>query len=513
MYFAAYHHRTTRGTRLKWGTRSWLIPIYLDDHKQIVIQKSSQIGISEWALCELFSKAHAGQSVMYVLPSEEMVWRFTPRRIGRLLGAVPFYRGAIKTGGKDSNTKKQITLFGTDCHIAGSQSANNFFEIPADLLIVDELDQCNQDNINLALTRLGSSTDAEGRAVLRYRMLGNPSVSGRGITLAYEQSDQRRWLIPCACGHKQELDWWTHVVDQDDQGDWFLRHDDESDWDARPVCERCGRPMDRLAQGEWVAAYPDRDVHGYRCSKLFGDGRGGPVLRGMFEQFLVSQYDQTKLQQFHNQWLGMPFKAEGTGFTREIILGAVDDTYSMPFDCKGAVAGVDVGKTLNVMVSTPQAGHHRIVYIGTVRDFDELHTIWARYGVVRGVIDMMPEERLVRDFCRAHPGAYGCRYSLGKESKDAIVIDHRMREIKCKRTPMLDESLAHWQEGRVTVGRNVEMIDKDFVPQMTAATRRWDERRQEYVWDEGSLADHYQHADNYRRIASTLYGGGGLTVL
>jgi hypothetical protein len=517
LWLAYCHHQTTRGKPLEWETRPWLIPIYKDDCDRIVIQKSSQIGISEWALCELFVKAKRGRSVMYVLPTEDMVWRFTPRRIGRLLGSVPFYQGAIRMGSKDSNTKKQITLFGTDCHIAGSQATNNFFEIPADLLIVDELDQCNQDNINLALTRLGSATDDEGKAIIAYRMVGNPSVSGRGISEAYQNSDKRQWFVPCGhCGHRQALDWFSHFVNQDDAGDWFLRHNDESDEDAMPVCERCGLPMDRLAAGEWVAQYPDRDVHGYHCSKLFGDGRRGAVIREMFNQFESSLLDQTKLQQFYNQWLGLPYKAEGTGFTREIILRGLDNSYLMPGSERGCTMGADVGSWINVTISKPtdHVGVHRLVYVGRVRDFDDLHRLWYQYGVARGVIDAAPEERLVKDFCKHHPGMYACRYSLGKEAKETVVVDHVKREIKCKRTPTLDELLATWQEGRVVVPNNVESLDGgDFVTQLCAATRYYDDKRQEYVWDEGNQADHYHHAENYRNIAVSHLSGSGLKVM
>jgi len=498
---------------MKWQGRPWVIPLFLDQSDRIVIQKSSQIGLTEWALCDLFSQAWRGRSVMYVLPTEDMVWRFTPRRIGRLLADVPLYQGAIRQRDKDSNTKRQITLFGTDCHIAGSKATNNFYEVPADVLIVDELDQCDQDNINLALTRLGSSTDDKGHAVVRYRMVGNPSVSGRGISARYDASTRSEWFVPCGhCGHRQTLDWWTHFIEQIDD-EWRLRHDDPNDDDARPVCEKCGKPFNRLAAGEWVAAHADRDVVGYHANKLFGDGRGGPVVREIFNQFVSSLLDPSKLQQFYNQWLGMPFKAEGTGFTRDMIIAAIGD-YIMPEECKGTVLGADVGHLIHVVISKPCAGHHRIVYAGSVHDFDDLHTLWHRFGVARGVIDLAPEERLVRDFCRSHPGAYGCRYSLGKDSKDVLIVDHARREVKTKRTPSLDESYAQWAEGRVSVGKNIESIDKgDFIAHMTAATRFWDDKRAEYVWDEGSLSDHYQHADNYRRIASTMYGGGGLTVL
>lgn len=513
---AVCHGRSTRGGPLTFEDKQWLKAIYRDHANQIVIQKSSQIGISEFVITSMFADAMSGKSVMYVLPTDSMVYDFTPRRIDKLIASDELYQANCKVGAKDSDTKKQKTIFGTPCRIVGSNSEKNFFEFPCDVLIIDELDLCDQANLIFAIDRLGSSMDKSGMARMITRKIGNPSIAGRGINKAYEESDRKEWMIRCEhCGQKQVLDWFANFVAEDDNG-WMLRCDNPDGTDALPLCRECDGTLDRLTLGEWVAQYSDRDVSGYHASQLFGDVRGGPIIRTMFAKFIEAQSDQTELQHFYNQVLGLPFKAVGSGFALDILAGCKSEC-TMPSTVERSVAGVDVGRRLHVHIETVESGIRTKVFIGTVPDFDELHGLFARYHVHRAVIDHAPEQHLVEQFCRTHSGCYVCDYNLALENSKPIEIDHAKRQVRTKRTPSLDQSLAHYLEGRVSLPKNFASLDNgDFVKQMCQATRVEREQkisgiiRKVFVWDDAGLPDHHQHADNYARIAADMGHDGSL---
>ena len=83
--------------------------------------------------------------------------------------------------------------------------------------------------------------------------------------------------------------------------------------------------------------------------------------------------------------------------------------------------------------------------------------------------------------------------------------------MRTQRTASLDATLAAYLEGRVDLPMNFQSIDGgDFVKHMLASTRVFDEKKERYEWREGDQADHYMHAENYERIAGTMYGGGSL---
>ena len=47
LFLAVFHHRTTRGEVMDFVERPFLVPIYKDKSDQIVVQKCSQIGMTD----------------------------------------------------------------------------------------------------------------------------------------------------------------------------------------------------------------------------------------------------------------------------------------------------------------------------------------------------------------------------------------------------------------------------------------------------------------------------------
>ena len=519
LFLALAHHRTTRNTPLDFVDRPWLHDIFLDNSPEIIIQKASQISISETMLCELLAQAKQGRAVMYVMPTDAIIYDFTPRRIDRLIDRVPYYRAHCGQSRKASDTKRQKTLFGIDCNFCGTNSVLNFYEKPCDVLIIDEYDKCDQNNIRFAYDRLES---AKSNIV---RIIGNPTESGKLINAKFMESTAQEWFVRCEhCGEKQELDWFNNVVRRIDERRYELR-DAKSD-EPTTVCVKCEKRINRLAVGEWVAAHPDNIPSGYHCSSIFGNPRSDTIKR-LFNLFVDGLGNPTIMQQFYNNRLGLPYNAEGTKIDEELLRACVVGGYVMPHtSSQGAICGVDIGNQLHVTISDSYTVNDvvrdRYLFIGSLVSYEDLAAVCARYNVVCGVMDAGPEIHEPRKFVRSAPGAwYLCRYNLNDKVKQGakcnyqnMIVDHASRSASVNRTESLDETLSNYIGGLMILPSDYATIDGgQFVRQMSMPTRIKEERPDgtfRYIWTKGE--DHYRHSDNYRHIAKKIRGGHSLVL-
>lgn len=501
---AAFHHRTTKGKVMEFNRRAWQVAIYKDTANRIVVQKPSQIGLTDWALVTMFFHASRGEVPIYVLPSDKDRNSFVPRRLDRTILRVPYYHDNYMQKRKDSDMKSQKTLFGVDCIFVGSNSETNFYEKPCDVLIIDEYDKCNHDVITYAHDRYGASDNPY------VYILGNPTIEGFGINAEYNNSDKKVWMTKCpACNKYQELDWFNHIVMQDDNGKWIPRggmSDDNKDLSV--LCGGCSKPIDRLIPARWVNEFQYDDVSGYRISKIFGDAREHHVIREMFDDWIKAQGNQTKLERFYNNILGIPYEAEGSKITEKMMGNCkVDYEYGSPTG-NPTIAGCDVGSVLNLQISEIVNGKRRKVFVGTVRDFDELSFKCKEYNVRRGVIDALPEGHATKEFVRKNSGWLMCFFVDSDDKRMALKPDYINKTINVGRTEIMDASYQDWAIGNLEVPAQWRNLDNgDFVKQMKAPTRIQKIKPNgtiRYVWQEGSQADHHRLTDTYEYIADHL---------
>jgi len=496
LWLATYYHRSARDSGMDFVNRPWQYAIYKDTSRDVIVRKSSQVGITEWAVVELFRHLYGKRRVLYTMPTEGDRNEFVADRINPLLKGVEFYSNAYKLSSMDPSATAIKKIFNTTAYFEGSNSKTAFYSKVVDVLFIDEYDKCDPTNLEYSYDRIGSSEDP-----YIYRF-GNPTIDGFGIEELYKSSDQKRWLIECpSCGERQELDWFTHFIDKDDNV--LIAKGDEV------PCSSCGKFFNRLIPGEWTPANPGADASGYAISKLFADNRDISVVDTLYKEWILSRGNATKRQRFFNNVLGKPFRECGDSISKDILFKC-KDTYLMPDADSATILGCDVGSLLNIIILKPYRGVYRTVYIGTVKDFDDLHLLWHRYGVSTGVIDAMPETREVQNFTDTHANSYACWYTLPYTAKESIVVDDKTMTIRANKTSTLDDQLACWIEGRFILPENYSKIP-DFVDQMTAATRIKIERKGQSPrnsWEEGSKADHYHHAFNYANIGTKIYGTG-----
>jgi len=487
-----------------------MVPIYKDPAPHKVIQKCVQWGGTEYAICWAFARAHRGLSGVYVLPTKVVRDQFVANRINGLLDRAPWYKAQV--GRTDATILKQ---FGAGVlKFLGSNVATDFTEFPAQFYIVDELDRCDLGDMNRShyglkmLEDRTSSTHLLTGKVAEWIKLSNPTIAGYGISLEYQKSSRAQWFVPCPhCGEKQPLDWFGGVVEQTDDNGYELKshtHSPSIGGGVDILCRHCNKALDRLADGEWVHEFPNRDVSGYHISKMF---TAQTTLDAMWASFQNCLSNPTEKQWFYNSELGIPYSGDGDKLTFGDFDKCISD-YALPKRATGAVAGVDVGGVLHVRIDMLRGGKRRLVHAGIVPTWNELERLFKLYGVTTFVVDAMPEMHLARKFVHDHPGGFVCDFSQ-PTSVVETKIDRRDRKIKGNRTAMCDQMVAAYLDQLIELPSDYRGLDRgDWTKQMMAPTRILDASRKPpcFIWDEGALPDHHFFADVYSHQAALIRG-------
>jgi phage terminase large subunit GpA-like protein len=196
--------------------------------------KGAQIGGTEVLLnfCG-FIMAHAPAPTLLIQPSVEMAKRFSKQRLDSLISSTPVLRDRVKDSrSRDSgNTILMKEFSGGVLILTGANSAVGLRSLPARFVLADELDGWPQDAdgegdpLTLAIKR----TVAFGRT-RKILAVSTPTIEGFSrITALYQESDQRKFFVPCPrCDHYQHLVW---------SG---VRWEDGQPETARYCCEGCG---------------------------------------------------------------------------------------------------------------------------------------------------------------------------------------------------------------------------------------------------------------------------------
>jgi len=487
LFMAMTSHRTHRNEPLNFADYPYIRQIYADRSQHMGSMKSTQSGLSEYALCRELSLALSGRNQFHVLPQDRLIGRYVRERFDKAVSFTRRYRSAVRdSGGADNVTLKQVGP-GTVAFV-GSNSPASFAEFPADDGIVDEYDRCDQRNVLMVEDRLANSRH---RTTL---IISQPSITDFGIHRMWKASKMWTWHVRCGCGEWVHPSFLDHAVVQEGEGVWTYADRDWEPGSGEPrLMHSCGREVPCRAEGEWVARNPGAEPSFYHIGKEFSTR---VPLSEMAAAFSRGLDDDAAMMRFYNSDLGLPYTPKGSKVTSSDLDSCVQQ-YVMPQSCQGpCVAGVDVGSTLHVRINEilPD-GSERAVFIGGVRDEPDLFELLGRYRVVAGVIDAMPEIRLSRRVSKLR-GWLRCEFH---SSRSADRVDPEQRKVTVNRTEILDATVARLRERRVALPRNAASLP-EYYGHMQALTRVFNEARQEYEWI-GDAPDHLLLAEAYCTLA------------
>lgn len=503
LWLALLHHRTHKKEKLNFQTHLFLKDIYLDDSIYQVFIKSTQAGVSEYQLVRTISHALEGMNVFVVFPTDLLVGRFVSERFNKSMQYTEYYK-SIEAKIKENEKKRTESMRlidvgkGNVCYV-GSKSEANFTEYPADEVIIEELDHCDQSNIKMAKDRLSHS---------QYRLqlkISNPTYEGLGIDSEFNDTDQMEWYVKSDCGHMVNLDWFKHIVREIDKNRYIIR-DKEWTWnssrDIYPICDLCEKPINRRNDGKWIAAKPHKKKRGRRVTKLFS---GTTSVIEMLNRFNDGLTDETEKKDFHNADLGKAYTPEGSKITRTMIQNCVNDYATGP-ESGIIITGIDIGNWYNYVIKKVLPdGRLKTLYIGKTMDTKELIFKLKEYHVTAGVIDGSYDTREARRIASKIKLMFLCYFGSGKNDS----IDLQRKVITVQRTSTLDAVQEAVLIRTIMYPRDT-MGNEEFINQMTASTRvvnkevKNNKTKMSIDWVEGSKDDHWFLATGYCLIAKRL---------
>ena len=507
--WALKNHTNDKNERMEFVDRPFLLDLYKSWHtyEKVAVEKSVQVGLSELFIASAHLEANKGMSVFYVLPKYEIRNRFVSNRIARLHKRNLFYRNKTDVASKEEGSAQRKSLVGFGPGIiafVGSNVEDEFIEFPADSAYIDEKDRCTEKHLDMVPDRLSASKYQYQREI------SNPTIRGKGIDARFETSSQALWNIKCeACNEYFTPNFFKHVVTQTGQHSYDVLDSDYEIYQRAPrLIHTCGKPVNRLKEGQWVDTFPGREWKGFRISQLYSKTVSlGPMLWAEEYGWLKAVGNAYREQVFINNRLGLPYSGSGAVIS-EYELNKLQTEYKYPMEPsldKLIIMGVDVGSILHVVVrevtyqgDMPVA---RLMNVMALNDFESLKREIRRYQPRSVVVDAHPEIHEVTKLKRQFNMVWSCNFannklSLGKDKKERI--------IRMDRTAALDYVMSCVNTGQILlpIGAKHNLDNGFYYKHMLASTRLLvvDERSpadSKYIWDPAKKEDHYFLAEAY----------------
>lgn len=279
---------------------------------KVVLMKGAQVGATEIGNNWIGHTVHLNPGLMLaVQPGLSEVKRNTNTRINPLIESTPAIKELVTEfrSREAGNSMFRKSFPGGELIMTGANSAKGLRSTPARFLFLDEVDAYpldadgEGDPVDLAEQR---TVTFQGRR--KIYLCSTPTIDGLSrIAKAYDETDQRRYMVPCrACGRR---DWlrWENIVWDDEEGP------DGAGW----VCpdEDCGHKHQEhdkpwlLENGQWEAtAEGDGRTVGFHLSALYSPFEPWAAV---VRDFLRRKDDPTRFKTWINTKLGETWKEQG----------------------------------------------------------------------------------------------------------------------------------------------------------------------------------------------------------
>jgi Phage terminase large subunit (GpA) len=408
-----------------------------------------------------------------------------------------------------------------------TKTHHNFYSdgiVSHNCLHVDELNDCNWDNVKFGFSRL------DGNPHKFKRFVSNSGHSESPAEKLYEESTKLQWNVPCkACSKPCDLDWFSSVVETvtDNSGnvvDYLLR---DREWsvgcgrDIHCICPNCGGILDRMSSsGEWIAQRPGPFMEGYHIPSLCS-----PIVSvsEMWREFRPAFNDPFEMQRFYVRRLALPYSAVGNRLTNSLFERCIRDyefiiqpdrafikNESSPGPCS---MGIDMGaESCDVRISEVLGnGRRRAVFIGKIstRVFeDAVRELITQYNVAKVCIDIQPEQALVTEFQENCTDADVWLVKVSGAKDKSETKNEMKRIVSPSRTEILDRTYGQIKSGKNEIPKNyADILGGTYVDEMIASVRemKMDQSGNAFFsWESSGRPDHSRFADAYDYIACKM---------
>ncbi len=238
----------------------------------VVVMSSAQVGKTTFIKAVIgFHVDQDPAPILLLNPTLDMSEAFSKDRLAPMVRDTPCLRGKIADPrSRDSgNTILHKRFSGGHLTLAGANSPASLASRPVRIVLCDEVSRyppsagTEGDPVNLAFKRTATFWN-------RKRVLtSTPTIKGAcRIEMAYEQSDQRRYHVPCIwCRGYQTLRWAQ------------VKWPEGKPREAHYLCEHCGSAItdaDKikiLREGEWRAGAEPNGTAGFHLNELYSPWR------------------------------------------------------------------------------------------------------------------------------------------------------------------------------------------------------------------------------------------------
>jgi len=305
----------------------------------VVWMSSAQVGKTEALLNIIGYFIDQDPSPILLLqPTLEMAQTFSKDRL------TPMARDTSKITDKLSDAKTRSSgntilhkvFNGGHITMAGANSPASLASRPVRVVLCDEIDRYpasagdEGDPVNLAFKR--STTFWNKKRMI----VSTPTVKGESrIEMAYEESDKRKFYVPCpSCKHNQVL-MWSNVI-------W----EDNKPSTATYKCENCGslwadsERWNAIKKGEWRAEKPTKNIAGFWLNEIYSSW---VKLSEMVENFIEAKKSPHTLKTFINTSLGETWEEDqGDGIEDDEIYNRRESYKLIPNEALILTCGVDI---------------------------------------------------------------------------------------------------------------------------------------------------------------------------
>lgn len=508
-------HTYIRGTRFTFEGHEYQQKILSDQSQNIAIIKSAQIGISEMSARLALAKAVLinGFSTIYTLPAASAAQNFMKTRIDPVVDSSPYLSELVSKDVDNSTVKR----FGDSyVYLKGAQVDRQAISVPADMIVMDEVDNSNQDVLTLFESRLIHSKYA-----LTVK-LSTPTIPGYGIDLAYKQS--RRHLNMCKCSHCNHWfypDYFEHVRIpgfKDGLDTITKRHfaSPEFRWmEAFVACPSCEKPANLLpAHREWVIENPDENfpTAGYRVSPFDCP----TIIRPAALVKASTEYERK--QDFYNQRLGIPMEDKETSLQRQELDGCIISEY--PGGGFSYVFGLDMGLTCWMTIAAVLPDNTliivKVIPIPLYAVLEDVPVIVRQYKCRMGVIDHGPYTETVYRLQQILVNSFAGVYATNQKGIDLFKVKDQdedkdkgklaVRQVNIARDRCFDLIMMMVRSGHIL--KVSDEHDEQWKDHMLDQKRVREFRNDELVftWRKTSGEDHMSHSLLYCLVASRMLG-------
>ena len=307
--------------------------------REVVVMCGTQSGKSEAILNTIgYHMHHDPCPILVMQPTVDMAQAFSKDRItAGLIKPTPALRGLVNDSrAKDANNTTLHKVFpGGALSLVGANSPSSLASRPIRVVLCDEVDRyppsAGEEGDPISLAKRRAATFWNKKII----QVSTPTNKGASrIEAAYEESDQRKFYVPCPhCGHSQLLLW--------AQVQW----QDSNPKTARYYCVECGTGWSEaerhlaVSRGEWIASKPFNAVAGFWFNALYSPWVD---LVDTVEEFLAVRKDPMRLKTFVNTIWAETWEDEGDGVDDYAVAKRKEEYTGIPEEVVVLTAGVDV---------------------------------------------------------------------------------------------------------------------------------------------------------------------------